>query len=119
MASVLPHLASGTIRALGTSAADRSPLAPDVPTMSESGLPGFQYATWYGAFVPSATPAARVAAIHHAMKDILGQGATRQQLAAQGLQIHAIAPEGFKTYLDAELKRWQSVIGAARITVDG
>jgi tripartite-type tricarboxylate transporter receptor subunit TctC len=53
------------------------------------------------------------------MKDILGQGATRQQLAAQGLQIHAIAPEGFKTYLDAELKRWQSVIGAARITVDG
>ncbi|MGE5525991.1 MAG: tripartite tricarboxylate transporter substrate binding protein [Rhodospirillaceae bacterium] len=118
-ASVLPHLQSGKIRALGTTATERSPLAPDVPTINESGLPGFEYATWYGAFVPGGTAALRVAAIHRAMHAVLGQSATRQQLTAQGLQTHASSPDEFKRYLDAELKRWQSVIGAARIAASG
>jgi tripartite-type tricarboxylate transporter receptor subunit TctC len=56
MASVLPHVASGRLTALGISSAKRSALAPAVPTLSESGLPGFEYATWYGMLVPARTP---------------------------------------------------------------
>jgi tripartite-type tricarboxylate transporter receptor subunit TctC len=115
MASLLPHLKGGRIRALGTSAAERSPLAPDVPTLSEGGLPGFQYATWYGAFVPAATPPARIAAIHHAIADVLRHGGARDQLAAQGLQVHALPPAEFGRFLDAELDRWQTLIRTAGI----
>ncbi len=117
MASLLPHLKGGRIRALGTSAAERSPLAPDVPTLSEGGLPGFQYATWYGAFVPAATPPARIAAIHQAIADVLHRGAARDQLIAKGLQVHALPPAEFGRYLDAELDRWQTLIRTAGIAV--
>jgi len=119
MASVLPHLAGGKIRALGTSATERSPLAPDVPTMSESGLAGFHYATWYGAFVPAAVPAPRVAAIHRAMTQALAQKTARQQLSAQGLQIHAFSTDAFSRYVDDEIKRWRSVISSSGISADG
>ena len=119
MASVLPHLPGGKVRALAVSSLNRSPLAPDVPTLSESGLKGFEYATWYGAFVPAATPGSRVADIYRAMKTVLAQPATREQLGRQGLQTHASSPDAFKRYLDAELRRWQAVIDAAHITVHG
>lgn len=118
MASVLPYVGSGKLRALGTSSLTRVALAPDVPTLAEGGLAGFEYATWYGMLAPAATPAAVVSALHEANTRVLRDGVARERLTGQGLLIHAEPPARFARYLDTELKRWQTVIGAAGITAD-
>lgn len=118
MASVLPHLDAGRLRALGVSSLKRSPLAPDVPTLNESGLGGFEYATWYGMMVPARTPKALVATLHDATAQVLKSGSVRERLAAQGLQTYALPPAQFERYLHGEIERWNGVIKTARITID-
>jgi tripartite-type tricarboxylate transporter receptor subunit TctC len=86
--------------------------------MSESGLPGFEYATWYGLFAPSATPRPVIAQLHGAAESVLGEPGTRSRLEAQGLEVHAFPTQRFTRYLDNELDRWQSVIAATRITAN-
>lgn len=118
MASVLPYVGTGKLRALGTSAPQRVALAPDVPTLAEGGLAGFEYATWYGMLAPADTPPAVVSALHEANARVLKEGLARERLVGQGLLIHAEPPARFARYLDTEFKRWQTVIGTAGITAD-
>jgi tripartite-type tricarboxylate transporter receptor subunit TctC len=118
MASVLPHVASGRLTALGISSAKRSALAPAVPTLSESGLPDFEYATWYGMLMPARTPKDIVGYVQKSAAEVLKAPTVAQRFTKQGLQIYASSPEEFESYLKAEIDKWAKVVKAADIRVD-
>jgi tripartite-type tricarboxylate transporter receptor subunit TctC len=115
MASVLPHLASGRIRALGISSLERSPLAPEVPTLHEAGLPKFEYATWYAMVAPARTPAPLVKHIHETLVNVSTSRHVVERMRQQGLTLHASSPAELARYLDSELDRWVRVVKAADI----
>jgi tripartite-type tricarboxylate transporter receptor subunit TctC len=118
MASVLPHVASGKLKAVGISSPKRSALAPQVPTIGESGLPGFEYATWYGMLAPARTPAALIGYVQASVAEVLKKPAVAQRLASQGLETFASSSADFDRYLTAEIGRWAKVVKAADIRVD-
>ena len=118
MASVLPHLASGRLKALGISSTARSAAAPQLPTIAESGLPGFEYATWYGMLVPARTSAALVDFMHASLAQVLRKPAVAERFTAQGLQIYGSTPAQFGSYLAREVDRWGAVVKAADIRVE-
>jgi tripartite-type tricarboxylate transporter receptor subunit TctC len=118
MASVLPHAKSGRIRVLGISSLKRSSLAPDVPTIAESGLPGFEYMTWYGMLVPVATPKPLVSRLYTGTAKVLKTAQGRERLTAQGLEVHGSTPDEFAKYLHAEVEKWNKVIKAAGVRIE-
>ena len=118
MASVLPHIATGKLKAMGISSLKRSPAAPQVPTISDSGLPGFKYATWYGMLVPTRTPPARIQYMQTSVSHVVKLPHVADRLAAQGLQTYASSSLEFDRYLAAEVDRWAKVVKAADIRVE-
>lgn len=118
MASVLPHVASGKLKAVGISSRDRSSLAPQVPTIQESGLPGFEYATWYGMLVPVGTRHDVVSYIQSSTAHVLKNSRVAEHLTGQGLQIHASLPAEFDRYLRSEVEKWDRVVKAADIRLN-
>jgi len=118
MASVLPHMKSGRIKALGVSSAKRSPLAPEVPTIAEAGVPGFEYMTWYGMLVPAGTPRPIVERIQADTAKIIQAPQTRGRFSTQGLDVYGNAPSEFQAYLGAELAKWDKVIRATGVRVE-
>jgi tripartite-type tricarboxylate transporter receptor subunit TctC len=118
MASVLPHVGSGKLRAIGVSSAKRSPVAPQIPTLSESGLAGFDYATWYGMLMPKGTPAAIVGRVHTSIAEVVKKPDVAERFSSQGLQTFASPPAEFDRYLRAEIDRWARVVRSAEISVE-
>jgi tripartite-type tricarboxylate transporter receptor subunit TctC len=118
MASVVPHVASGRLKAVGISSKKRSPVVPHVPALAESGLPGFEYATWYAMLVPARVKPELIAQIHLATAKVLRSPAVAKRLESQGLDIHASTPAEFVRFLDSELARWDGVVKTANIRVE-
>jgi tripartite-type tricarboxylate transporter receptor subunit TctC len=118
MASVLPHLKSGRIKALGVSSPQRSPLAPELPTIAEAGVPGFEYATWYGMLVPAGTPGRIVERIQGDTAKAIHAPQLRERFSGQGLEVYGNSPAEFQTYLSAELLKWDQLVRAAAVRVD-
>jgi tripartite-type tricarboxylate transporter receptor subunit TctC len=118
MASVLPHAKTGRLRILGITSTKRSPAAPDVPTIAESGLPAYEYSTWYAMLVPAGTPAALVDRLHKDVSAVMKSQTMLDRLHAQGLDVHALSPAQTKAHVDAEITKWDKVIKAANIKVD-
>jgi tripartite-type tricarboxylate transporter receptor subunit TctC len=115
MASVLPHAKAGKLRVLGITSAKRSALLPDVPTVAEAGLPGYEYLTWYGMLAPAGVPAARIARIQADVAKLLRVPAWQERFTAQGIEVIAGSPAEFATFLRSELARWAQVVAAAGI----
>lgn len=115
MASLLPHVRSGKVRALGVSSLRRIVLAPDLPTMAEAGISGFEYATWYGMLVPAGTLQSVIERIHADTAKAIFAPHVQEQFTNRGLSIHASPPGEFARYLDSELSRWSQVIQTAGI----
>lgn len=118
MASVLPHLKGGRLRVLGVTSLKRSPLAPDVPTVAESGLPKFEYLTWYGMVVPAGTPRPVVDVIARDTSRALRAPAFLDRFTQQGLDLLVTSPADFGRFLDAELQRWDAVVRKAGIKAE-
>ena len=118
MASVMPHASSGKLRVIGISSLKRSPLAPHVPTLSESGLSGFEYTTWYGMLMPARTPKPIVDHAQVSTAHVLKSTQIAERLTAQGLQSYGSTPFEFDRYLKAEVDKWAKPIKAADIRVD-
>ncbi len=117
MASMLPHVKAGKVRALGVSSAQRSKLASNLPTLAEAGLAGFEYATWYEMVVPHGVPAPVLERIYSALSRSLAIPSLRERFSRQGLAIHASTPAEFRRYLREEVVKWQAVVKAARLPV--
>lgn len=118
MASVLPHMRSGRIKALGVSSTKRSTIAPDVPTIAEAGVPGFEYMTWYGMLVPAGTPRPIVERIQADTAKIVQAPQTRERFSTQGLDVYGNSPSEFQAYLNGELAKWDKVIRATGVRVE-
>lgn len=113
--AVLPQARSGLVRALAVTSAKRSSAAPDIPTIAESGLPGYEFTSWFGALAPAGTPPGIVKKLNVAIVNALRSPEVSTQLSEQGADIIAGSPEEFDSFLRRETTKWQKVIKAAGI----
>lgn len=111
ISTALPHMKSGKLRALGVTEAKRLAIAPDLPTIAESGLPGFEVSQWYGVFAPAGIPGAIVKKLNGELAGILALPETRERLSSQGLEVAYAPPEVFGPYIRAELVKWTKLLG--------
>jgi tripartite-type tricarboxylate transporter receptor subunit TctC len=112
------HIKSGKLKALGVTAARRSGLLSDIPTMSEAGLPGFEMASWFGLLAPAATPAAIINRLNTETNKALGAADIKSLVAAQGSEIVPGSPEQFAEHIKAEISRIGKIAKAAGIKAD-
>ena len=108
--TVLPQVKSGRLRALAVTTAVRLPSLPDLPTVAESGLAGYETVTWFGFVVPAATPRDVVARLNSEIGKVLAQNEVRQQFSTQGIEVIGGTPEQFAAYIRAEITKWARVI---------
>ncbi|MNQ33412.1 Tripartite tricarboxylate transporter family receptor [compost metagenome] len=115
----LPLVKEGKIKALAVTTAERLPVLPDVPTVAESGFPGFRAATWFGVAVPAATPAAEANALRDAVAKVMRQPDFRERFQALGLVIQAPRDQAeTERYVAEDRERWGEVIRANHIKLD-
>jgi len=115
--SALQHVNSGTLIALAVTSRDRSPVAPSVPTMSESGYPGFDAVGWHGILAPANTPPAIIARLHVEILEALKDPETTTLLESQAMQIVGSTPEAFASFIRQDIAIWREVADQARIEV--
>jgi len=118
LASVLPQAKAGRVRLLAVTSPKRLALLPDLPTLAESGLPRFEYLTWYGALLPAGTLPRIVEALHRDLTAAMRAPAVVERMAQQGLALVLDAPAQFARYLGEELDRWAAVARKAGIRTD-
>lgn len=113
--SVVPHVRAARLRALATTGGARSPALPDLPTVAEAGVPGYEASLWYGFAGPAKMPAAVVQRLHSAIVSALQLPEIRERLASQGVDPQHNTPEEFSKLLAAEVERWARVVQRAGI----
>jgi len=111
--SVLQHVRDGKLVALASTEAERTAVAPDLPTMIEAGLPGFEAGLWFGLVAPAGTPKDIVDKLARAANEAVRTDEVKKALTPQGLDLVGGSPEDFARYLDNEVKRWSTVAQAA------
>lgn len=116
--SVIGHIESGKLRALAVTGASRSPELPNIPTVAESGLPGFDVTAWFGVFAPARTPKAAIDRLNTEFQKILAMPDVRQKLAHHGIQAGGGTPQALRDFLIADIDKWASVIRQAGIRVE-
>lgn len=115
-AAVVTHVKSGRVRGLAISSPTRSALLPDLPTIAESGIPGYEYVSWNGVFVPSGTPRTVVSTLHTAIQKALGDADVIRAYAAQGVEpVHSATPEEFTRYFRADFERNAKLVRIAGV----
>ena len=110
MAPAMPFITSNKLRALGIATRARSPLAPDIPTVSEAGLPGFEVTGWYGVVAPAAVPKDVAEKLAKAISDALAQPDTREKLLKMGATPEGGTPQAFGDHMKREYAKWAKVI---------
>ena len=113
-----PLVRSGRLRALAVSSANRSPALPEVPTIAESGLPGFEASSWYCIVAPAGVPKPIVTKLHTALVALLNSPEIRDRLAADGAVVETTTPEGLAAFVRSEITRWSKVVKASGAKLD-
>jgi tripartite-type tricarboxylate transporter receptor subunit TctC len=118
MLSAMPQVKSGKLKALAVTSGARSPAAPDLPTVAESGLPGYEAIAWNGLLVPAGTPKDVVARLNAEVKRTLELPEVKERFAAQGFGAAWSPPEKYAAFIQSELAKWAKVVKASGATVD-
>ena len=118
VASAASLIEGGQLRALAVTSAERSPAFPDLPTVSEAGVPGYDAEAWYGLLAPAKTPPAVIAKLNQAVHAAMSDPVLKEKLAKVGAVPAAATPEEFRTFLGDELARWGKVIREKGIKED-
>jgi tripartite-type tricarboxylate transporter receptor subunit TctC len=111
--TVLEHVRAGKLRALGITGAQRFPGAPDIPTLAEAGLPGYEVSGWSGLFAPARTPRAAIDRLAAESAKILKDPALKERFFAQGAEPAVKMPDEFAAFVDAEIRKWRRVAEAS------
>jgi len=117
-ASVAPYIASGKLRALAVTSPQRSPAMPSVPTVAESGVPGYVAESWYGLYAPAGTPTEVVARLHAAIRKAAHSETFSKRIADEGIVVIASPPEELTRYVATEQARWGQLVREAHIQLD-
>jgi tripartite-type tricarboxylate transporter receptor subunit TctC len=115
LSAVMGNLKGGTLRALAVTSAHRSPSAPDIPTVAEAALPGFEAETWWGIVAPAGTPHAVLTKLNAAARQALADDDTKKRFADLGMTNGGSAPEELDAYIKSEIAKWSKVIKDANI----
>jgi tripartite-type tricarboxylate transporter receptor subunit TctC len=118
MASSWPHVKSGKLRAIASGGAERSPAMPDLPTIAESGVPGYASYEWNAVFAPAGTPSAVVDKVSQALAQVLKDPQVSTQLRDMGAEIVGSTPAELDTFRRAEIDKWKKVVSEARLQLD-
>ncbi len=118
LASALPHVKSGKLRALAVTSAQRSIFLPDLPTVGEAGVPGYESTQWYGLLAPARTPAAIITKLHSAMIKVLGMAEVKASLSNSGVEVITSTPEQFSAYLKSECAKWNKIIKESGMRIE-
>ncbi len=116
--AVMQHVETGRLRALATTGSGRTPLAPDLPTVAESGFPGYRAVAWYGLFGPAALSPAIAARLSDAVAAAVADPRVRDALARGGAEARHLPPDAFAAFLREDSDRWRAVVAASGATVD-
>jgi tripartite-type tricarboxylate transporter receptor subunit TctC len=116
--SSMPFVRSGRLRAIAITSAQRSPIVPDVPTVAESGLPGFEQSAWHGLLAPAGTPQAVVGKLHDEVVRVLRLPEITERLAAQGVDVIASSPAEFSAFIKQDVAKYAKLVKTAGIRID-
>jgi len=116
--AAMPHVKSGKLRALGMTGAKRSRAAPELPTISEQGVAGYESSLWYAMLAPAATPPAVVKRVHAETVKIVKSPDVSAQLLSQGAEPVGGTPQELAAFIKSEIARWEKLVAAANIRVD-
>jgi tripartite-type tricarboxylate transporter receptor subunit TctC len=118
MAGLLPYVQSGSLRALAVTSAERWPDLPDIPSMAEAGVPGYEATSWYGVLGPAKLPPDIVSYLNGKLKQIMTTPEMKQKLASLGVLPVTGTPEQFNAYMQSEVEKWRKVVKTANIQVN-
>jgi tripartite-type tricarboxylate transporter receptor subunit TctC len=115
LSAVMGNIKAGTLRALAVTSAKRSPSAPDIPTVAETGLPGFESETWFGIVAPAGTPHVIRAKLAVVARQAVDREDTKQRFAELGMTTRSSSPEELNAYIKSEIAKWSKVIADANV----
>ena len=107
---LLPHVKSGAIRGLGVTSANRQPSAPDLPTISEAGVPGFEVTAWFGFMAPAQTPQAVISKVHADVVKVLAMPDVRERMLPQAAEPIGNTPQEYGAFIAGEIAKWAKVV---------
>ena len=116
--TAMPHIRSGKLRALGVGGAKRISVLPDVPTIAEAGVPGYEATNWWGILAPAGTPATIVERLHTEITAIQNSPDVQRQFAAEGAEVVHMSSAEFGTFLVTEVSKWERVVKTANIRAE-
>jgi len=116
--AILPHARSGRLRALGITSSQRNPTIPDLPTIAEAGVPGFESSSWSAMLVPARTPRPVLMRLNATLASIAGSPDMKERAAAQGATLLTSSPEQARAFIKSEVEKWARVIAAAGIRME-
>ena len=118
MPNVIGHVRGGKLKALAVTTVQRSPLAPEIPTVAEAGVPGYEQTAWFGVLAPAGTPREIINRLNAEIVKLLNSPEIKERFGKQGVEVRTSTPEQFSTFLNSEVARWGKVIRDAGIKSD-
>lgn len=112
----LPHVRNGRLRVIGVTSTQRSPAAPDIPTIAEQGMPGYEANNWYSLLAPAGVPSTVITRIHADVAKMLQAPEVNERMAALGMEARSMPPTEFQAYVKSEIAKWAKVVKAAGVT---
>jgi len=116
--TAVPHIKAGRLRIIGVTGTKREPTMPDIPTVAESGVSGYDFAIWFGMFAPAGTPQPVITRVNQVIVGALAQPEVRAQLARTGVDAESSTPQHLGSHLRAEIAKWAKVIKAAGVPLN-
>lgn len=116
--TTMPYIKSGKLRVLGVGALKRTSMLPDVPTISEAGVPGYDASMWWGILAPAGTPQAIVDRLNKELSAIVALEETQKLFLAQGAEVDPMGPAEFGRFIESEAAKWEKVVKKANIKMD-
>lgn len=118
MPSAIQHVRSGKLRAIAVTTAKRSPELPDVPTIAEAGVPGYEATSWFGLFAPAGTPPAVISKLNTAVVKVLANSEIKKKINEQGAEVYSETPEQFAAFIQKESVKWGKVVRDSGASLD-